>query len=73
MAGGGWSPLGRGRVVVLQSGGFEGTPHCVLNSLLPHTVFLAVSIKRSAGLVEPVFQVRVMAALQSADEELVLL
>ena len=47
-------------------------PHCLFNSLLPHTNFPADSIERSADLMEPVFQVRVMAASQSADGDLVL-
>ena len=47
-------------------------PHYVLNSLLPHTAFSADSIERSVDLVEPVCQVRVMTAPQSADGDLVL-
>ena len=47
-------------------------PHYVFFCLLPRAVFPAGSIERSAGLVEPVCQVRVMAAPQSADGDLVL-
>ena len=38
----------------------------------PNTAFPADSIERSTDLVEPVFQVRVMAAPQSADGDFVL-
>ena len=45
----------------------------MFDCLLPHTAFPADSIERSADMVEAVFLVRVMAAPQSDDGDLVLL
>ena len=47
-------------------------PHCLFNSLLPHTALPADSIERSADVVEPIFQVPVMAAPKSADGDSIL-
>ena len=47
-------------------------PYYMFNTLLPHTIFEVDSIEPSADLVEPVFQVWVMATPQSADGDLVL-
>ena len=69
---GGWSQLGRIRLVGLQVGGFEGTPPLCVQMSPPHTAFPADSIERSADLVEPGCHVQVMAAPQSADGDLVL-
>ena len=56
----------------MQDGRFEGTPHCVFNCLLRHAAFPADSIECSTDFVEPVSQVRVKAAPQSGDGDLVL-
>ena len=61
---GGWLQSGR-----VQDGGFEDTPPLCVQQSQPHT---ADSIEHSADLVEPVFQVLVMASPQSADGDLVL-
>ena len=67
----GWSQSVRVLVVRLISGGFVDTPSLRVQLSPPRTAFPTDNIKRSSNLVETVFQVRLMAASQSADGDLV--
>ena len=69
----GFEGLGRNQVGSCSRVVDPGTlPHCMFNSLLPHTTFTTDNIRCSSDLVEPVFLVQVMAAPQSDDGYLVL-